>query len=224
MNTLRQHLSWPAHLQGRWLFCGGLALCAVVLTYWPHGFAFLRYERAGLLSGQYWRVVTGHLVHVNGVHLLFNLAGLFLLCELLWNGLPLRHGAGMLAAGGMAASALLFWLEPGLAWYAGLSGALHGLWCGCALAGLFPQDRLQPPYPATPTSAWRRLSREWPLTRWISLAGLLLLLGKLLHEFRFGASAAAADAIGAAVVTPAHLYGALGGAVYLLLWRAWPGR
>jgi rhomboid family GlyGly-CTERM serine protease len=216
MMTLGQH--WrPARAPDRWLFCGALALAAAAVTFWPQGLAALRYDRAALIAGQYWRLATAHLVHLNGAHLLLNLAGLFLLCELLWSDLPLRHGAGALAAGGLAASALLFLFHPELTWYAGMSGAVHGLWVACALAGLFSQSRVAPPYPATPTSAWRRLWREWPLTRRTALAGLLLLAAKLLAETVWGASAWTTGAIGAPVIAPAHLYGALGGSVYLLL-------
>jgi rhomboid family GlyGly-CTERM serine protease len=215
MTALRRH--WrPVQTPARWLFCGGLALAAAAMTYWPQGLATLRYDRAALIAGQYWRLASAHLVHLNGAHLLLNLAGLFLLCELLWNDLPVRHGAGALGAGGLAASAQLLRFHPELAWYAGMSGAVHGLWAACALAGLFPQNRLTP-YPATPTSAWQRLWREWPLPRRTALAGSLLLAAKLLAEAHGGASAWTSGAIGAAVVTPAHLYGAIGGAAYLLL-------
>jgi rhomboid family GlyGly-CTERM serine protease len=221
MSTLR--LAWRAP-QDRWLLCIGLALVATVLTYWPGGLGWLRYERAALAGGQYWRAVSAHLVHLNGTHLLLNLAGLFLLCELLWNELPLRHGLGMLAAGALTASALLFLLHPELLWYAGLSGALHGLWAGCALDGLWPQGVRRPPFATMPTSTWRRLQADWPLARCLCLAALLLLTIKLALESWLGAPVHVAQAIGAPVVTPAHLYGVLGGAAYLLAWRlARPG-
>jgi len=219
--TWRQHWRQTARIPERWLFCGVLALSAAAMTCWPGGLAYFRYDRAALLAGQYWRLAGAHFVHLNGMHLLLNLVGLILLCELLWHELPLRHGAGALATGGLTASALLFWLNPAVAWYVGMSGALHGLWAGCALASLFPANRQLPLYPATPTSAWRRLQREWPLTRWAGLAGVALLLAKLVLETGTDTSAWAAQAIGAAIVTPAHRYGALGGAAYILLWRAW---
>ncbi|OGT00537.1 MAG: hypothetical protein A3F73_06965 [Gallionellales bacterium RIFCSPLOWO2_12_FULL_59_22] len=50
--------------------------------------------------------------------------------------MPLRHGIGLLGFSGAAVSACLWWLQPELAWYAGLSGALHGLWIGCIFYGL----------------------------------------------------------------------------------------
>jgi hypothetical protein len=96
------------------------------------------------------------------------------------------------------------------------------LWAGCALAGLWPQDSGRPPFPATPTSSWRRLEADWPLPRCACLAALLLLFGKLALESRVGAPVQVAAAIGASVVTPAHLYGAIGGAGYFLVWRGWP--
>jgi rhomboid family GlyGly-CTERM serine protease len=206
-------------LSQRWLFCIALGLTAIILVCWPGALHYLRYDRAALMEGQLWRVVTAHLVHVNGWHLLLNLAGLFLLCELLWNELPLQQGVALVLISGLTTSALLFQWHPELAWYAGLSGALHGLWVGCALAGLWPADAGRSPFSATPTSGWRRLQTAWPLQRCICLAGLVLLIAKLALEARFGASAQAGAMLGVPVLTQAHLYGACGGGAYSLAWR-----
>ena len=41
-----------------------------------HAAAVLRYERAAVLSGEAWRLLTGHLVHADRSHLLWNVLGL----------------------------------------------------------------------------------------------------------------------------------------------------
>jgi rhomboid family GlyGly-CTERM serine protease len=147
-------------------------------------------------------MASAHLTHLNTAHLLFNLAGLFLLCELLWQDLPVRHGAGLLAVAGSGVSLLLWWLQPEVAWYAGLSGALHGLWAGCALAGIRPRT-------AQPDSR----------SHVAGAAGIALLALKLALEYRYGASSHTARAIGAPVLVVSHWYGALSGACYVMVWR-----
>ena len=90
----------------------------------------------------------------------------------------------LVAAGATAAiDAGLWWLEPQLQWYVGLSGLLHGAWAAGALRQALRPGRLG----------------------WVMVALLAL---KLLLEQRSGASLLVT---GLPVVTVAHLYGALGG-------------
>lgn len=187
-------------IHDKWRFCLAVALVASMATGWPDGLVHLRYDRSGLMDGEVWRVVTAHLVHLNRLHLLLNLLGLLLICELQWGALPLRHAVGLLGLSGMAVSVLLWWLHPELVWYAGLSGALHGLWAGCVLFGLRSAPGIS-------------LSSRLPY-----LAGAFLLAAKLLMEFRYGASEHTAHLIGGGVVTVSHFYGALAGTVYVLTW------
>lgn len=199
-------LSFAAHpvrrlMQQKWQFCLTVSLAALLATFWPEALAHLRYDRSALMDGEIWRIASAHLVHLNPAHLLLNLLGLILLCELQWGELPLRHGYGLLGFSGVAISAGLWWLHPELAWYAGLSGVLHGLWAGCALYGLCFTPSLR------------------PKARLLYLGGALLLALKLLVEFNFGAPANTAQLIGGNVVTASHLYGAVAGAVYVLAWR-----
>lgn len=197
------------------------------MTFWPQGMPQFRYERSALLAGEEWRLLTAHLVHMNGMHLLFNLAGLFLLCELLWLDLPIRHGAGLLLISALGVGLLLWWLQPGLAWYAGMSGALHGLWAGCALAACLPAQtmpaapRAEPNLSAAATIA-HAVRLQWlryPMSQRIGVSGLLLLMLKLMSESYFGPSARTVQAIGGAVIAIAHIYGALCGMLYIMLWR-----
>jgi rhomboid family GlyGly-CTERM serine protease len=184
-------------IQDKWLFCLAVSVAALMAACWPGGLAHLRYDRFGLMDGEMWRVLTAHLVHLNLPHLFLNLFGLFLICELLWGELPLRHGIGLLAFSGMAISACLWWLHPELAWYAGLSGVLHGLWAGCVFYGLL------------------HTANTSPRSRLPYLIGAFLLMSKLLVEFYDGPSEYTEKLIGGGVLTASHLYGALAGAVYV---------
>jgi rhomboid family GlyGly-CTERM serine protease len=203
----------------KWLFCTAVAVAAFILSYWPQGLLLFRYERMAISSGQLWRLVSAHLVHVNTSHLLLNLGGLLLICELLWSRLPIRHGIGLLASGAAGIDGLLWWLHPEMAWYAGLSGVLHGLWAGCALATCLPLTPATADYHQTATADPVADNAQQSISRWIGIGGLLFLLVKLFLEARHGASPDLEKMIGAPVVSIAHLYGALTGCAYVLLWR-----
>jgi rhomboid family GlyGly-CTERM serine protease len=199
--------------QSKWLFCLGVSVCAIMLTYLPEGLSIFRYDRAGLIAGQGWRIFTGHVVHLNTVHLLLNLAGLVLLVELLWGELPIQQGIGLFLMATVTTSLLLWVLHPELIWYAGLSGVLHGLWSGCSLTGLLRKHDAA----AKSTSPFK-LGR-FDQQQIISLIGLSLLIAKLGMEWCHDSVMNTQQLIGAPVVTESHFYGALSGIVYVLIWR-----
>ena len=67
----------------RGLALGALCLGLVALTAGGEGTRqLLRYERAGLARGQWWRAVTAHLVHLDLRHALLNCGGLVLVWAL----------------------------------------------------------------------------------------------------------------------------------------------
>jgi len=151
----------------------------------------LSYQRDLLEQGQFWRLWTGNLVHIDATHLLLNLGGLFvvgLFCE------------NRPSAVGLVASLLvlmpvvslgLYLRDPNVGWYMGLSGVLHGLLILCLARGLWIHPRIN---------------------------GFLLLaiFAKLAWEWRFG-SLTGSELFDFTVVTSAHVYGALGGA-FIALW------
>ncbi|MDO8304228.1 rhombosortase, partial [Herminiimonas sp.] len=193
---------------GSWRLCLLLCLLAILLALLPQSLRVFAYDRQALLDGQFWRLLSAHLVHVNGWHLLFNLAGLLLLCELLWQRLPACHAVGLLLASAVAVSAGLWLSMPELQRYAGLSGVLHGIWAGSALLLL-----LRPAAIAGEARIW------WALS-------LLALAGKLLSE-ALGVASPALSMTGVVVITQAHALGAAGGLAYAI--AAWfvgrmPGR
>jgi len=152
----------------------------------PAAVAALRYERTAIATGEWWRLLTCHLVHFDLRHLALNLAGFGLLWWLFVADARPRDWFGVALAAALAVGVGLYVLEPGVGWYLGLSGVLHGAW---AAAAVF---------------AWRR----WPLEAIVTGA---LLCAKLIAERALGPLSGTLDPA-LPVIVAAHLYGALGGA------------
>ncbi len=143
----------------------------------------LSYERLGLEHGQYWRLLTAHLVHLGTLHALLNVAGLALLWVMFAREYSARRWALIALAAVAAIDAGLWFLRPQLQWYLGASGLLHGVFAAGAAAQLRRGEGSG--------AAW-----------------LLLLLIKLAHDQISGASLWLSSLPAA---TDAHLFGALGG-------------
>lgn len=152
----------------------------------------LRFERGAIADGQLWRLVSGHVVHLGVAHAALNAAGLLLITWLVGREYTLRQWLFVTAVTVAFIDSGLWWLLPGLGWYVGLSGVLHG-WLA---AGVVAQ-------------IGRRRSDAL-------LLGALL-CGKLIFEALFGALPGSAETAGGPVVIEAHLYGAAGGLVAGLL-------
>lgn len=88
---------------------------------------WLNYQRAAVLDGQIWRLVTAHLVHMNTWHMVMNLTGL-LLCWFFFTDLFTRRLLWLwLGVSAPVVGLAFLGLDPGLSRYVGLSGLLHGL-------------------------------------------------------------------------------------------------
>ena len=162
---------------------GCLALLCVLAAGGPQWVQALRYERGAIVQGEWWRLVTGHWVHLGARHLLLDAAGLVLLWSLYARELRLYDWLIVLVCATVAIDAGLWWGEPQIQWYVGISGLLHGAWAAGAAAVALRHGR----------------------HGWLMLA---MLAGKLLLEQRAGASLLDTAM---PVVTAAHVYGALGG-------------
>ena len=117
------------HTMGAALF-GVLLLAALQLI--PHAPEALRFERPVFDRGVLWPLLTSQLVHLSIAHAAFNALAL-MLSLLVWKRwISLRHQLTGLAGGAMGV-ALLLAFDTNASYYAGLSGALHGLWAGNAI-------------------------------------------------------------------------------------------
>ena len=146
----------------------------------------LRYERLEVLNGAWWRLITGHLVHLGWSHTVLNLAGLVLVW---WLFRPIASRVWLVwtvVSGWVAISAGFLLVDEDLAWYVGLSGLLHALFASGAITSLYAR-------------------RDNAI---LFLAALVI---KLVWEQLAGPIPLTEASSGGAVVVDAHLWGALGG-------------
>lgn len=157
---------------------------------------FLQYDREYILSGELWRMVTCHFTHTNWHHLLLNLTGALLIYTLFGSLCSFSLWSLSLAGCITTISTGIFLFHPEVEWYRGLSGVLHGLLTVGLLGGI-----------------------KKGIT--IYFIGLLAMVGKLISEVTFGSPLETELAIGASVISEAHIYGAVAGSLIFLIFWGW---
>ncbi len=174
-----------------------IALLMLVLQALP-SIAVLEYRNPAPI-GEPWRWLTGHFVHVNWQHALINAVALWVVARLFAPDLgPARQLSALLVAA-LTISACLWLIYPAIAWYRGLSGALHGLFFAGSAIWLIK---------AKP----RRFQQLW-LPSALFFGGWI----KVVLEQPGGATTPYAEWLGAGVVPQAHLVGAACGTLLGLL-------
>ena len=86
----------------------------------------------------------------------------------------------------------IHWFSPDIEQYVGLSGVLHGIFIWGAIEDIKAKER----------------------TGYLLLVGVIL---KIAHEQYYGASEDVASLIGASVAINAHLWGAIGGVIAVMI-------
>ena len=170
-----------------------LAVCFMLACLGETGRLALRYDRAAILHGEPWRLVTGSFVHLGAGHLAEDMAGLlllWLLCGDAWRGWRML---ALTLWGSFTVGLGLLLGDPGIGWYVGISGALDCLWAAGSLELIRRRDHF----------GWM-------------LMGLLVI--KLAYEQTLGPLPLSVAGTGGAVIVDAHLYGALGGALWAFAW------
>ena len=160
----------------------------------------LEYRRSAVLRGELWRLVTGNLVHLGWMHLARDLVGLFLIWALVGDSLDERSWLWASGTSALAVGLGLLVFSPEISWYVGISGVLFGLFC----AGVLCQARDHPTY---------------------ACALLLGMVTIIAWTWYAGALPGETAGLGGRVVPQAHLYGALGGAAFIVVrsvLRAYP--
>jgi len=150
-----------------------------------------RYDRAAVAGGELWRLLTGHLEHLGPSHMVMNVIALSVLAFVLGPLLKPRDWIAVSLSSALAIDAGLYWLNPSIAWYVGLSGVLHGYWAAASVNGLI-----------------RRRPEALALTA--------LILVKLGYETFVGSVPLTGEIAAGPVVTEAHAFGAAGGALWPL--------
>lgn len=178
-----------------WLGLTLLLTCAVILalaaTGGP-GRRLLEYERGALAAGEWWRLASAHLVHLDLRHAVLNCAGLALMWALFARDYTVRQWLAVLAGSAAAIDAGLWFWSSTVQWYVGSSGVLHGVMAAGTLAHLR-----------------RREPDGWLLAAF--------LVAKLAWEQ--GVGPLPLSGLGPEVVVDAHLYGVAGGIAVAALLR-----
>jgi rhomboid family GlyGly-CTERM serine protease len=104
-----------------------LTAAALVLFLWAGAAPELWvYDRLAISQGEWWRLISGHWVHSDLEHALWDIGALLVLGLLFESRLKLEL-FGVLALGALGIDLWLWYVEPSLAYYCGLSGILNGL-------------------------------------------------------------------------------------------------
>lgn len=174
------------------------ALLAAVSTALAFGgdpvIAALRYDRVLIAHGEWWRLLTGNLVHLGAWHLFLNALSLALLVLLCPQRMSAFEWLRRLVLVGIGMSIGLYLFVPGLPTYVGLSGLIYGLF----VLGLGHQAA----------------QRDG-----IAIASLAFLAARIGWELVIGAPASEQALIGGAVVAESHLYGVVAALLYGVVFR-----
>ena len=173
-------------LQNSWVILALLAVCLLLAAGGDPVRDVGRWQRDAIDTGEYWRLVSGHLVHLGFGHLWPNLVALAIIGLLFEDVFGTADWLRVGAASAAAIDLGLYALEPNVVWYVGLSGVLHGYVAAGALALLVRREKL----------------------------GAVLAIGvaaKLTFEQVVGPVPFTAESVGGPVVVAAHLYGVVGG-------------
>ena len=116
------------HYFAAWPILLGATLVAVSIgALGETGRDWLAFDRTHIGAGEYWRLVSGHFAHLGTKHLILNLAGMWLVGYLVGSDLRSAEWVFAWVSAIFGVSVGLWFLQPGLEWYVGLSGLLHGL-------------------------------------------------------------------------------------------------
>ena len=112
-----------------WLTLATAALALLLYLLAGPAAPALVYDRAAVEAGQWWRLLSGHLVHSDPSHLGWDLAGLLVLGWLFEGQLTARRFLVVLLFGVAAVDVWLWW-GPAPLRYCGMSGFLNTLLAG----------------------------------------------------------------------------------------------
>ncbi len=158
----------------------------IAFVFEPMSSAYFALERTLWSQGHYYQIVTGHFLHTNFIHILFNLLGLLLLWALHGDDYETLSYLAKFIVICIMISMCMYVFSPDIIWYVGLSGAIHGVFAwGCI----------------------RDLEKK-RLSGWLLIIGLTIKVG---NEQINGAGTFMPALIEANVAVDSHLYGALSG-------------
>ena len=185
------------YLRHCWMGLGIIAVVSLLLELLGDGGRLaLAYNRDALEAGEFWRLLTGHFVHLSLTHALLNLAGLALVVWIVGHAFSWSQWLFVTFVSIVIIDVGFWFLNPELAWYVGISGFLNGILAAGLVIGVAGRE---------PGS--------------IVLA--VVVLAKLTWEQTVGPLPGSESTSGGDVVVIAHIYGAAGGLLAAaILWRS----
>jgi rhomboid family GlyGly-CTERM serine protease len=159
-----------------------------------NGRLWLQYDRVAIMDAEIWRLLTGHFVHLGLTHYYLNAIAVILVWVAVGEYFTNRQWLIATAVTITGVNIGLWFFDPQLIWYVGMSGFLHGL----LVAGI--------------VKGFQFLPRE-------AVLGGLVVLVKIVYEQTLGPFPGSEQSAGGSVVVDSHLYGALAGlAVAAVFW------
>ena len=172
-----------------------IAIGLIIVALWLGGndwVSALEYHREKIAAGEFWRILTGHLVHTNTWHMLLNLASMLFIGLLFGTLLTAQVWVLAFLFCALAVSATYWFISPQYIVYVGLSAALYGIIIIGALQDL-KHNQL------------------------IAGALVIFVTGRVIWQQFDGASESLSDMVESRVAVESHLYGLIAGYVYSLL-------
>jgi len=123
---------------GRWLdipLTIGVSLFALGAAFAPRMGGWLEFNRSAVMAGEWWRILTGHFVHWNLDHLMWDLLVFVVLSAMCERRNQMRFVV-TLSAAAVLISAATWWLLPDVASYRGLSGLDTAIFALLAVSNL----------------------------------------------------------------------------------------
>jgi len=153
----------------------------------------LAFQRALINQGEWWRLISGNLVHANYAHLWLNLAGLWLFGFLFIDNVTAKTFILSVIFISIIVGLGLLIFDHQLMNYYGFSGVLYGLFLIGAIQAWLHQDKVT------------------------GLSLMILLTGKILWDFNHGDNQFSQEIIGIPVAIHAHLYGLIGAGLVCII-------
>jgi rhomboid family GlyGly-CTERM serine protease len=175
---------------------------AVTVALFPGWSSWLVYDRSAIFSGEIWRMFTGHWVHFSMSHLVYDSLSLGIVGWIIETQ-KLRNFGWLCLLAPWLISGVLLVVEPQMKWFGGLSALATTAMVYLALCGL----------------------HDAGMWRWVCLATLLGLAGKLIYEITTGSMlfvTAMNDQV--VVSTSSHISGVLIALVFYGGTKIIPGR
>lgn len=160
------------------------SMLSLILQFWQPELIYIRKE---ISQGEVWRILTSQFVHTNWPHYLLNISSLWLFLFLFHTTVSFKSFIINLFVLALSVGVCLHLLEPTILWYAGLSGAIYGLYLIGARTALKVNDYL------------------------LGIGTAALIISKVCFDHWLGPIQDNSQLIEARIVTEAHLYGVIAG-------------